>query len=175
MPIYEVDGKRPKISPDVTFIADTAVIIGDVEIGPKAIIFDNVVLEGFPSFIRIGENSNLQSGVIVHTLIDSPCIVQANVTIGHGSILHGCTLEEYSTVGIGSLVMGYSILKRGCFLGAKSLVTEHKEIPECSLALGHPAKVIETNRKSAIEEAKAVIGFYQEHGKHFSKTRKLIS
>jgi carbonic anhydrase/acetyltransferase-like protein (isoleucine patch superfamily) len=169
MPIYEFEGKRPRISPNVSFIAESAIIIGDVDIGDGVVIFDNVVIEGFPMTIRIGNNVNIQSGTIIHGLIDSPTIIGDYCTIGHLSLLHGCQLEDYVTVGMHSTVMGYSKVGKGAVIGAKSLIPERKTFSPLALILGHPAKEVKILPESQIEEAKQIAQKYSEHGKQLHK------
>jgi carbonic anhydrase/acetyltransferase-like protein (isoleucine patch superfamily) len=175
MHLYEIDGKSPKISPDVAFIADSVVIIGDVYIGAGVVIFDNVVLEGYPMSIFIDDYTNIQSGTIVHGLTDSPTKIGKYVTIGHRSVLHGCYLDDYSTVGMGSIVMGYSKIGKGCVIGAGSLVTERKTFEPRSLILGSPAKFVKELPESAIEEAKKIALMYTDHGRSHLATMKRLN
>ncbi|MHA1820789.1 MAG: gamma carbonic anhydrase family protein, partial [Promethearchaeota archaeon] len=90
MKIYSIDGIKPKIDPEVSFLSENIIIIGDVEIGKGTVIFDNVVLEGNHAKIRIGNYTNIQSGTMVHGLVDSPTIIGDYNTIGHRCIIHGC-------------------------------------------------------------------------------------
>jgi carbonic anhydrase/acetyltransferase-like protein (isoleucine patch superfamily) len=174
MQLYEVKGLRPRIHPEVAFIADNVVISGDVEIGAGCTIFDSVVLEGYPMKIRIGNNTNIQSGTMVHGLPDSDTVIGNCVSVGHNSTLHGCTLEDYVTIGMGSIVMGHSILRKGCFLAAGSLVPERKEFPPLSMILGHPAKAIKQLGEETIREAERIALLYAQEGKEFRKVRKKI-
>jgi carbonic anhydrase/acetyltransferase-like protein (isoleucine patch superfamily) len=174
VPIFEINGKRPKISPNVAFIAQSAILIGDIEIGQGCVIFDNVVIEGYPMPIRIGKHVNIQSGTIIHGLEDSPTLIGDYVTIGHQCLLHGCHLEELVTIGMGSTIMGYSKVGKGAVIGAKSLIPERKSFPPLSLILGHPAKEIKTLPETQLEEAKLIALKYTEHGKEiYAKITRL--
>ena len=162
---YLINGKAPKLSEDVAFIDDSVIIIGDVTIEKDCTIFQNVVLEGFPNKIVIGEGTNIQSGTVVHGLQDSDTILEKYCTVGHRSILHGCHLEEGVTIGMGSIIMGYTQIGKYSIVGAGSLVTERKEFPAYSMILGRPAKLVKAldsqNEKSVLEIAK----LYIEEGK----------
>jgi carbonic anhydrase/acetyltransferase-like protein (isoleucine patch superfamily) len=173
--LYEVNGKRPKIHPKVAYISDNAIIEGDVEIGEGSVIFDNVVLEGHPMKITIGNFTNIQSGTVIHCLTGSPSQIGDYVTIGHNSIIHGCTLGDYVTVGIGSIVMGRTNIKKGGFIGAGSLITEGKEFDERSLILGAPGKKIKTLSEDSIQKAKDIALLYSYESKTLGKKRKLIT
>ncbi len=164
MKLYTIDGKTPKVSSDVAFIDESVIIIGDVEIEAGCTIFQNVVLEGFPNRIVIGAKSNLQSGTIVHGLKDSDTILDKYCTVGHRSILHGCYLEEGVTIGMGSIIMGYSKIGKYSVIGAGSLITERKEFPSYSMVLGSPAKMIKELDKQAEKSARDIAELYFEEG-----------
>ncbi len=167
--MYELEGSKPNIHPDVAYIAESAVIIGDVEIGPGCTIFDNVVIEGFPMKIKIGKCTNIQSNSSIHGLKNSDTNIGDYCTIGHRSIVHGCTLEDYVTVGLGSTIMGKSTLKKGCFVGANALITEDLTFDERSLILGVPGKVKKTLPRSSVQEAKQNALHYEKYGKLLAK------
>src|SRR5215813_9018030 len=102
--IVEYEGKHPRIGQDV-FIAPSATIIGDVEIGDGASIWYGVVLRGDEGHIRIGRGSNVQDNSVIHTTLELPTIIKEDVTIGHGALLEGCTIESGAVVGMGSIVL----------------------------------------------------------------------
>lgn len=164
MKLYSIEGKSPKISSEVAFIDESVIIIGDVVIEEGCTIFQNVVLEGFPNRIVIGARCNIQSGTVVHGLKDSDTILEKYCTVGHRSILHGCYLEEGVTIGMGSIIMGYSKIGKYSVVGAGSLVTERKEFPANSMILGSPAKVVKELGKENENYAKAVAQLYFEEG-----------
>ena len=172
--IFELDGKRPKIHPKVSFIAKSAKIIGDVEIGEGCVIFDNVVLEGIMLKIKIGAFTNIQSGTIIHGLPDSDTIIGNYCTIGHNSIIHGCTLKDYSTVGLGSTVMAHTTINEGGFVAAGSLIPERKEFPENALIMGRPGKVVKILTEGGRKKAKEIAVMYSNEGKHLKSTLKEI-
>ncbi|MHA1745001.1 MAG: gamma carbonic anhydrase family protein [Promethearchaeota archaeon] len=161
---YALGDLKPKISPDVAFIADDVVIMGDVEINEGCVIGPGVIIEGIGTSVRIGKFTNIQSGTVIHGLTDSGTKIGAYNTIGHKCVIHGCTLEDFVTIGIGSIIMGKSTIGRGSLVGAGSLVTERKNFPKLSLILGHPAKIIKKLDEEAIENAKKIAELYHHHG-----------
>jgi len=175
MEIYEFEGKRPKISPDVAFISNSAKIIGDVEIAEGCSIFENVILEGVKCSIRIGANSNIQSGTIIHGMYNEITSIGEYVTIGHKSLIHGGTLEDFVTIGIGSIIMGYAKIGKGSIVAAGSLITMNKTFPPLSLIVGHPAEFINKLDDSNVEEAKRIAELYVNEGKIMKNTLKKIN
>ena len=142
MPIIRsFEDKTPKIG-DRCFIAETAVVIGDVEVGARSSVWYGVVLRGDVHHIRIGEEVSVQDNTVVHvTSGQHPTIVGDRVTIGHAVVLHGCTVGDECLIGMGAVIMDRAVIGRNCVVGAGALVTPGTEIPEGHLALGSPAKV----------------------------------
>ena len=131
----------PKVAPDA-FLANTAVVIGDVEIGEGASIWFGVVLRGDVHSIRIGARSNIQDNSVVHvTEGQFATTVGADVLVGHGCILHGCTLEDGCFVGMGSTILDGARVEAGAMVGAGSLVTPGKVVKAGELWTGRPAKL----------------------------------
>lgn len=133
-------GFTPQIGSEV-FIADNARLIGDVQVADKASIWYNVTVRGDVMPIRIGRESNIQDGTVMHgTYGKYGCTVEDRVTIGHQVTLHGCHIGRESLIGMGSIVMDGARIGEQCIVGAGSLVTEGSEFPPRSLILGRPAK-----------------------------------
>lgn len=141
MNLYSYADHTPTIAADA-FVAPGAHLIGRVDIGPEASVWFNAVLRGDVEPIRIGPRSNVQDGAIMHTDDGFPLSVGADVTIGHGVILHGCTIEDEALIGMGAVVLNGARIGRGALVGAGALVPEGAEIPAGHLALGVPARVI---------------------------------
>jgi len=149
---------RPRIGRGV-FLAETCAVIGDVEIGDEASIWYAAVVRGDVMPIRIGARTNLQDGAIVHvthqrfaTAIGSDC------TIGHGAIIHACTIEDHCLIGMGATVLDGSVIGRGSFVGAGALVTPGTIIPPGSLVIGSPARVkrpVTDRERAQIEDGTA--------------------
>ena len=125
-----------------SWIAETAVVIGKVRLERNANIWFNAVLRGDNELILIGENSNVQDGAIMHTDPGAPLTLGKNVTVGHKAMLHGCTVGDNSLIGINAVVLNGAKIGRNCIIGANALIPEGKEIPDGSLVMGSPGKVV---------------------------------
>jgi carbonic anhydrase/acetyltransferase-like protein (isoleucine patch superfamily) len=145
MPVYELDGITPQ-RPDAedVWLAPDAHIIGDVVLGGKVGVWFGAVLRGDNERITVGEGSNIQEHTMVHTDPGFPATIGKNCTIGHRAIIHGCTIEENSLVGMGAIVLNGAHIGKNCLIGAGALIPEGKRIPDNSLVVGMPGKVIRT-------------------------------
>ncbi|GAA0178555.1 gamma carbonic anhydrase family protein [Clostridium sediminicola] len=150
--IVKFKGILPEISKNA-FVAESADIIGDVQVLDNANIWYTAVLRGDLDKIVIGEGVNVQDGTVMHSEHGKPTIIHENVTIGHKCIIHCCEIEENCLIGMGSIVLDGAKIGKNTIIGAGSLVTQNKEIPEGVLCLGSPAKVI---RKLTDEEIKSI-------------------
>lgn len=140
MIIKPYQGKSPRIDP-TAFIAENAVIIGDVEIGARASVWYNCVIRGDVNYIRIGEETNVQDGTVIHAeTVKGPTIVGRRVTVGHNVIVHGCTIEDECLIGMGAIVLSYSRIGKGSLIAAGALVKEHEAVPPGTIMAGVPAK-----------------------------------
>ncbi len=147
MPISKTDlpdhtlTKMPSI--DATaFIARGAQVIGDVRMLANSSVWYNAVLRGDINYISIGERSNIQDGCIIHLENELSCIVGNDVTVGHGAILHGCTIEEGALIGMGAIILSGAIIKKGSVIAAGAVVKEKTIVEPFSLMAGVPAKFI---------------------------------
>ena len=137
-------GRLPVIDP-TAYIDPSAQVIGDVEIGEESSVWMNVVMRGDVNHIRIGRRSNVQDGTIVHVMHDThPTAIGDEVTIGHGAIVHGCTIEDRVLIGMGAILLNGARVGADSIVAAGSLVPEGRVIPPRSLAMGSPAKVRRT-------------------------------
>ena len=139
--IYELDGIRPQIDPPA-WVAPTAVLIGNVIVEAGANIWFGAVLRGDNEAITVGAGSNVQENAVLHTDMGFPLTIGANCTIGHKAMLHGCTIEAGSLIGMGATLLNGAKIGAGSLVGACALVTEGKEIAPGSLVMGAPAKVV---------------------------------
>ena len=139
--IYELDGIRPQIAP-TAWVAPTAVLIGNVIVEAGANIWFGAVLRGDNEAITVGAGSNVQENAVLHTDMGFPLTIGANCTIGHKAMLHGCTIEAGSLIGMGATLLNGAKIGAGSLVGACALVTEGKEIAPGSLVMGAPAKVV---------------------------------
>ena len=151
-PIYGFEGKTPRIDPSV-FVAPSAAVIGDVEIGPGSAVWFHCVLRGDTNFIRIGARTNVQDGTIIHVNAGSfPTIIGDDVTIGHAAIVHACTLKNRAFVAMGATVLDGAVIEEGGMLAAGGLLTPGKVIGPNEMWQGSPARL--TRVMSAEERAK---------------------
>ncbi len=151
--IKSFSGKTPKIH-ESAFIAENAVMIGDVEIGEGASIWYNCVLRGDVNFIRIGAKTNIQDGTIIHVSRgeDYPTIIEEEVTVGHSATIHGCYIEKGSLIGIGAIVLDGARIGANSLIAAGSLVTPNTIIPPRSFVMGTPARVKRNLRDEEIQD-----------------------
>lgn len=138
--LYKLDDTQPTL-PENYFIADTAVVIGNVALGNDASIWFNVVIRGDSELIVIGPETNIQDGAVMHTDPGYPMTLGRGVTVGHKAMLHGCIIGDYSLVGINAVVLNGAKIGSHCIIGANALVTENMKVPDGSLVMGTPAKV----------------------------------
>lgn len=141
MAIYELDNISPRMAESV-WVADSAQVMGNVELGEDASVWFGVVIRGDTECIRIGQGSNIQDASVLHADIGKPLTVGDNVTVGHKVMLHGCTIGDGSLIGIGAVVLNGAKIGKGCIVGAGALVTEGKEFPDGSMIIGSPAKAV---------------------------------
>lgn len=133
-------GKSPRVHASA-WIAPTAVLIGDVEIGADSSVFYGCVLRADTNAIRVGERTNIQDNSVLHVDRDAPCTLGDDVTVGHLALVHGSTVGNGTLVGMKSALLSRSVIGAGCLIAAGAVVLEGQEIPEQALAAGVPAKV----------------------------------
>ena len=150
---YDLKDKKPKNLGE-NWVAPNAVIIGDVTLEKNSSVWFNATLRGDIENIHLGEGSNVQDGSVLHTDPGYPLKIGKNVTIGHLVMLHGCTIDDNSLIGIGAVVLNKAKIGKNCIIGAKSLITENKEIPDNSLVMGSPGKIIRQLTDDEIEAVK---------------------
>jgi len=160
-----------KMKPEIhksSFIAKTAVIIGDVKIGKECGVYPYAVIRGDENSIKIDDGSNVQDCCVIHVNKNYSVKIGKNVSIGHCAIIHGATIEDNVIIGMHATVMNGCVIKSGSIIGANALVTENKEIPENSLVLGVPGKVVKQDekfREQAIRNAEVYQKLSREHKK----------
>lgn len=141
--IYRLEERRVVRHED-SYIAPSASVIGAVELCERASIWFQAVVRGDNDPITIGPESNVQDAAVLHTDFGVPLHIGRGVTIGHKAMLHGCTIGDYALIGINAVVLNRARIGRYCIIGANSLIPEGKEIPEGSLVMGTPGKVVRT-------------------------------
>ena len=146
--IYALDGLAPQIAADA-FVAPDANLIGRVVLEPGASVWFGATLRGDNEEIRIGAGSNVQENCVLHTDMGYPLVIGPDCTIGHKAMLHGCVIGAGSLIGMGATVLNGAKIGKGCLIGAGALITEGKEIPDFSLVMGAPGKVVRTLDEAA--------------------------
>jgi carbonic anhydrase/acetyltransferase-like protein (isoleucine patch superfamily) len=152
-------GKVPQVGERV-FLAEGACLVGDVSIGDDSSVFYNAVLRGDLAEIKIGKRTNIQDNVCIHVSTGVGVCIGDEVTIGHGAVLHGCTIEDNVLVGMGAIIMDGALVMKNCIIGAGALVTAGKNFPEGSLVMGAPAQIIRTLTADEIKNVKTGVEHY---------------
>jgi len=137
---FELGGKRPSVHPDA-YIAPTAVLIGDVDIGSGASVWFGAVLRADEAQIKVGAGANIQDNAVIHCAKDLPTLIEENASIGHSAQLEGCVVEEGAVVGMGATMLQRSRLGKGSLLAAGAVLAEGSEVPAGYMAAGVPAIV----------------------------------
>jgi len=174
MALYELDGVAPQLGTGA-WVADSAQVIGNVQLGDNASIWFGAVLRGDNETMTIGRNSNVQDQSMLHSDPGSPLTVGENVTIGHQVMLHGCTIGDNSLIGIQAVVLNNAKIGRNSIVGAGSVVTEGKEFPENSLIFGSPAKVMRTISDEDAARLRHGSEHYVENAIRYAKGLKKIA
>lgn len=141
MPLIPYKGKMPKLAEDV-FVAEGAMVIGDVTIGPGSSVWYNTVIRGDVEPVTIGRDCNIQDNTTVHVGVGHPTVLGDRVSVGHNAVIHGCTVENDALIAIHASVLTGATIGEGSMVGAGAVVGENRSIPPRSLALGIPAKPV---------------------------------
>jgi carbonic anhydrase/acetyltransferase-like protein (isoleucine patch superfamily) len=158
-------GIRPTFD-ETNFIANSADVIGDVRLGAQASVWYQSVVRGDVNWIRLGARTNVQDGAVLHvTHGTAPLRLGDDVTVGHGVILHGCTIRDRVLIGMGALVMDHAVIGSDSIVGARALVTQRMEVPPRSLVLGSPARVV----RALTDDEVASIRSYSENYVRYSR------
>lgn len=170
MAIYALGGVRPQLPAEGDYwVAPNAQVMGNVRLERNASVWFGAVLRGDNELITIGENSNVQDGSVLHTDPGSPLTIGANVTIGHMVMLHGCTIGDGSLVGIGSIILNNTRIGKNCLIGANTLIAEGKEIPDNSMVLGAPGRVIRTLTDEQAAALRLSADHYVQNWKRYAR------
>ena len=175
MALFELDGVKP-VTPDSGnfWVADNATVLGRVILKENASVWFNCVLRGDNDPIEIGENSNIQDSCVLHTDHGVPLTIGKDVTVGHMVMLHGCTIADETLIGIGSTILNGARIGRNCIIGAHSLIPEGKEIPDNSLVMGAPGKVVKQLTQEQVALIKASAQGYVANWKRFKAGLKPV-
>lgn len=173
MAIYQLGDDVPRIAPGA-WVAESAAVIGRVELAEGANVWYGCVLRGDNDWIHVGRNVNVQDGCVLHTDTGYPMTLAEGVSVGHQVMLHGCTVGEGSLIGIQSVVLNGAKIGKHCIVGAGSLVTEGKEFPDGSMILGSPARVARPLTPAQIERLAWISKHYVENAaRHRQQLRRI--
>jgi carbonic anhydrase/acetyltransferase-like protein (isoleucine patch superfamily) len=171
MPIYEIEGVSPRIDADA-FVHPDAVVIGDVTIGAESSVWPGAVLRGDYGTITVGARTSIQDGTVVHAGPGFPTIIGDGCVVGHLTHLEGCTLEDESLAGSGSVVLHWAVIGTGATVGANAVVPNHVVVPPGALALGVPAKILEN--RSDVAMIKISSNEYVDNAKRYKASLRRL-
>ncbi|WP_339079804.1 gamma carbonic anhydrase family protein [Pseudomonas sp. TMP9] len=152
-----------------SWVAPNATLVGKVKLEPGASVWFNAVLRGDNELIHIGLNSNVQDGTVMHTDMGFPLTIGTGVTIGHNAMLHGCTVGDYSLIGINAVILNGAKIGKYCIIGANSLIGEGKDIPDGSLVMGSPGKVVRELTEAQKKMLEASAAHYVHNAQRYAR------
>jgi carbonic anhydrase/acetyltransferase-like protein (isoleucine patch superfamily) len=162
---------RPVVSGSA-FVAETAVLLGNVEVKDDASVWYGAVLRGDKGRITVGERANVQDNAVVHSGPGEDVFIGDGVTVGHGAIIHGCTIGQYTLVGMGAIILSRAIVGEHCIIGAGAVVKEDDRIPDGSLVVGVPGKAVKQLSTEQIEGIKANTEEYVELARKYREAMR---
>jgi carbonic anhydrase/acetyltransferase-like protein (isoleucine patch superfamily) len=171
---YRLGDARVETHPQ-SWVAPNAVLVGKVRLEEGANVWFNAVLRGDNELILVGKNSNVQDGTVMHTDMGYPLTIGTGVTIGHNAMLHGCTVGDYSLIGINAVILNGAKIGKNCIVGAGSVVTEGKVFPDNSLIIGSPAKVVRTLEDTTAAKLAQSAEHYVENSRRYVRGLKKIA
>ncbi|WP_342618111.1 gamma carbonic anhydrase family protein [Rhodoferax sp. GW822-FHT02A01] len=173
MAIYELNSIAPRVA-EGAWVADSAQVMGNVELGQDSSVWFGAVVRGDTEGIRIGRATNIQDGSVLHADAGEPLTIGDDVTVGHMVMLHGCTVGDGSLIGIGAIVLNGAKIGKGCIVGAGALVTEGKEFPDGSMIIGSPAKAVRELTPEQQRGLRATAKHYVDNAAQFRSGLKRI-
>jgi len=169
--IYKLDDIEPTMDGEY-YISESASVLGKVRLCDDASVWFGAVLRGDIEKITLGEGSNIQDNSVIHTDPGCPVNIGSGVTIGHLVMLHGCTIKNDSLIGIGAVILNKAVIGKNCIIGANALITEKKEVPDNSLVMGSPGKIIRQIEEKEIIAIKENARRYINNWKNYEKNLK---
>ena len=164
---YRLGSSRVDAHPD-SWVAPSADLIGKVRLEAGASVWFGAVLRGDNELIHIGENSNVQDGSVMHTDMGFPLTLGKGVTVGHNVMMHGCTVDDYSLIGINAVILNGARIGKYCIIGANSLIPEGK-VPDGSLVMGSPGKVVRELTEAQKKMLEASAAHYVHNAQRYSR------
>ena len=173
MALYEFEGKSPKIG-NLTYVSETADVIGDVTIGDNVYIGPGARIKGDYGTVKIGNRCDVQENCVIHARPGEVCAMHDESSAGHGSILHNCTIEKGAKIGMGAIVSDYAVVGEEALIGEGAVVRQRQEIPPRSVAVGVPAKVTGQISEERLAERGKYRNVYPELAERYLKGLKRI-
>ena len=173
MSLYQLDDLSPRLA-DTAWVADSAQVMGNVELAAETSVWFGAVLRGDTEVIRVGRGSNIQEHSVVHADVGFPVTIGENVTVGHQVMLHGCSIGDGSLIGIQAVVLNGAKIGKHCLVGAGALVTEGKQFPDGSMIIGAPAKVVRQLTPEQMAGLDRSAEHYVENARRFRSGLKKI-
>ena len=175
MAIFELDGQMPELpADDRWWIAESATVIGRVRLKREASVWFGSVLRGDNEWIELGERSQIQDNSTLHTDPGFPLVVGDNCVIGHGVVLHGCTIGSNTLIGMGAVVLNGAKVGRNCLVGARALITEGREFADNCLIVGAPARAVRSLDEQAVQSIAEAADVYVRRWQHYVKALKRV-
>ncbi len=172
--LYALGSRNVQLIGSGHYIAPNATIIGDVVLESESSVWFNVVIRGDNDTIRVGARSNIQDGSVLHTDAGIPLTLGPSVSVGHLVMLHGCTIGEGSLIGIKAVILNGARVGRDCLIGANTLIAEGKTIPDRSLVLGSPGKVVRTLDDDEVARIRGIADHYVDNARRYRAELKPI-
>ncbi|KQB98088.1 anhydrase [Loktanella sp. 1ANDIMAR09] len=174
MSLYTLGEIAPQIADDA-WVAPGCHLIGDIVLEEKTSVWFGSTLRGDNERITVGAGTNVQENTVMHTDMGSPLVIGPGCTIGHKVMLHGCVIGENTLIGMGATILNGAVIGRNCLIGAGALITENKVIPDGSLVMGAPGKVVRELDAEAIAGLRLSALHYQENAARFRRDLKQLS
>lgn len=166
MAVYRLDQNTPDCH-ESAWVAESASVIGNVIMDEGSSVWFGATVRGDNEPIKIGARSNIQDGSVCHSDMGSPLTIGDDVTVGHLAMIHGCTIGDGTLVGIGATILNNALIGKNCLIGAHALVTEGKVVPDNSVVMGSPGKVVKTLSPDQAARLKMGAQFYVANAKRF--------
>ena len=173
MALYQLGDDAPRI-PASAYVSNEATVIGKVTIGELSSVWPSATVRGDNEPIRIGNSVNIQDGAVLHVDPGCPLTIGDFVSVGHQAMLHGCTVGEGSLIGINAVILNRAVIGKHCLIGAKALIPEGKAIPDRSLVLGSPGRVIRELTDEEVARLLATAGRYVAHWQHYARELRTL-
>ena len=174
--LYQWQDKQPQYQvPFTGWVADSAEVIGEVHLGDRVSVWFGAVIRADNAPVYLGADTNIQENSVIHTDAGITVEIGEGVTVGHLAMLHGCKIGDYSLIGIGAIVLNHANIGKNCIIGANALITENMQVPDNSVVMGSPGKVVKTLSEAQVAMLKLSAQHYVDKAKTFKQALKPIA